>query len=881
MPLLRTLRFRLRALFRRDQLEREMDEEMRFHLEMETHEHAAGGIAAEEATRRAAIAFGGRERIREEMRDVRGWMWLDHALMDLRLAARTLAKSPGPTALAVAILAVGIAATATFFGLVNGLVRDPLPYPQSEQLASIWRKNIDSTLDYTPLTTADVLDLEERASAFAHLGAFSVRRFNLGGDRAQAVEGAMCTTGLFPALGMPPLHGRWFTPADELGDDTAVVLLSHALWQQSFGADPACVGRTVRLDGREHTIIGVMPEKFSVLSLWTRTRQLGIWTLLPIHRGPSHADGYWLGGLARLKPGVTHAQADEELKAIARILAQEDPDRSPRKTFWSTSLGLELGGLPALRVSMLLGAGWTLLVLAGQNVAGMMLARGIGRQPEIAVRLALGAQRLHIIRLVLMESLLVSLVAAGLGLVLTLWGQSTLSSILPAEILPRAGLHLDRPLLMSLVVLTLIATQMSGLAPALLASRTAVVGAIKDGSPSSTQTRKTQRKLRNLVVGQIALALLLVAVALQLSGTYRAMVASSRAQTSAHVMTAAIALKGEAYDAEAARLAVWDRLLERCGALPGVREAAVTTKLPFDGGVSSTVLIDDEAFEPGKSYPWIEESFVSEGFFASVGARLIQGRSFGKPDATNSRGQVVINRTMADRMWPAVDPIGRHIRPAARERWWTAEVVGVIEDLRQVVERPARPEMYYVFEAAPQPEAFLVLSMGPGIPAPADEVRHELRLIDPDLVMHNPRTLDELFRSQGRVLAIVTMVVDVFSVAIVVLAGVGIYGTLSFHFARRRREIGVRVALGAAPGDIVHLVIRQAMAWVLVGFGVGALGAWFMGSTLRRILGETGPFDVSGVALGALVVLLSALCAAWLPARRAMRIAPMAALRAE
>jgi hypothetical protein len=301
----------------------------------------------------------------------------------------------------------------------------------------------------------------------------------------------------------------------------------------------------------------------------------------------------------------------------------------------------------------------------------------------------------------------------------------------------------------------------------------------------------------------------------------------------------------------------------------------------MDGGSASTVLIDDESYNSAKSYPWISQAFVSPGFFTAIGARLIQGRGFTPADETHRGQVVVINRAMAHRYWPGQDPIGRHLRPAQSGQGSSREVVGVIEDVRQNAERPAQPEMYFPFNDAAIPGSFLLVRMAAGVPAPVEAIRRELARIDSDLALANVRTLGAVFQSQGRVLAVLTTVLDVLTVAIIGLAALGLYGTLSFHFARRRRDIGVRLALGAAPRDIARLVFKQAVWWVAIGLVVGAAGAWLMSSVLRRVLDDASPFDIAGVALGAGVVFGVALLAAWLPARRAMNVNPVDALRAE
>ena len=335
---------------------------------------------------------------------------------DLRLAARHLFKSPGFTLVAVVTLAVGVAATASLFSVIKSLVLDPLPYPDSQRVGQIWAKNAGAILDFMPLSTPDFLDLQEQLTSFEAIGAFSPRRFNLGGDKPESVEGALCTPGVFPAFGVAPLLGRWFTAEDVASRDGAsVVIISHALWRQRFAANPGCLGRSLRLDGRDYIVVGVMPEQFELLSMWTRDRTLSLWLPLALSRANRNRGNLWMSSVARLKPDASPDRARAELEAAGGRLATLAPDTNARRTFWFMPLQQGLGGLPALRISVLLGAGWTLLVLAGQNVAAMMLARGISRQSEIAVRIALGASRLRIVRLVLAESLLLAALAGGLG----------------------------------------------------------------------------------------------------------------------------------------------------------------------------------------------------------------------------------------------------------------------------------------------------------------------------------------------------------------------------------------------------------------------------------------------------------------------------------
>jgi predicted permease len=801
-------------------------------------------------------------------------------MSDLRYAFRQLAKSPGFTAVAVLTLAIGIAATASMFTVVKALLLDPLPYPAPSQLVQVWTKDRDQVLDYSPLSTSALFDLQERASSFAALGAFDVERFNLGGDQPDLVEGARCTPGVFQAFQVPPLYGRWFNRDDEAGNATAVVILSHTLWKQRFAADPNCVGQTTRIDGRDYTIVGVMPPQFELLSSWTRHRSLALWTLLSLRPDARDRGDWWLGSIARLKPGVTLAQASDDVRRVATDVIKAAPGTDPRRTFWLMPLERQIGGIAALRVVVLLAAGWILLVLAAKNVAGMVLARGVSRQTEMAVRLALGASRWRIARQLLAESLLLSTLAAGCGLVLMLWCIDALGAHLPPEVLPLSGLTVDRWSVGCIVALTFLVTQMVGLAPALLAMKTDLITSLKESGGGGGGGQRTQRKLRTLVVGQIAAALLLVSVAMQLSANYRAMLASSHPLRSEDILTAAVSMKGPNYQ-RAARRALSERFVENIAGLPGVSAAGIVSQLPFNGGHMTTVLIDDEAFDRAQRQRWVQSTQVSTGFFSAIGAVALRGRLFTEEDGRVDHHVFVINQAMAQRYWPGQNPLGHRIRPASPGATTTDEVIGVIADIAQTPERPAQPEMYSPFALAPREDFFLVIRMAPGVRAPIEAIRGELRRLDPDLALAQIRTMAAHFDEQSRVFTVITSLVDVMTVAILGLAALGLYGTLSFHFTQRRREIGVRVALGASARDIVTLVLRQALIWVGTGAAFGVVMAWLLGRAIGHVLEGASPYNGISVVLSVALVLLTALVGAWIPARRATRVNPVEALRAE
>jgi putative ABC transport system permease protein len=601
--------------------------------------------------------------------------------------------------------------------------------------------------------------------------------------------------------------------------------------------------------------------------------------LLALQPDARDRGNWWLGSVARLKPGVTLAQASDDVRRVAEDVKKSSSEVDPRRTFWVMPLMREIGGIPALRISVLFAAGWTLLALAAQNVAGMMLARGMSRQTEIAVRLALGATRWRIVRQFLVESLLLSVLAAGCGLILTLWCIDALAAHLPIEVMPRAGLSLNGSTLGCIVVLIYVVTQMIGLAPALLASKTDVVTGLKESGGGSSGQR-TQRKLRLLVIGQIAMALILVSVATQLSSSYRAMLAGSRSLRSEEILTTGISMRGPSYN-HATQSALCERLLENVSALPGVRETGVMSQLPFNGGNSTTVLIDNEPFDVNQQQQWVQNTLVSARTFSALGVTVLRGRQLTQDDERTNNHVVVINQAMAQKYWPGQNPLGHRIRPAQASATTTDEVVGVINDLAQNADRLHQPEIYFPFGLAPREDFFLVIRMAEGTRAPIEAIREELRRLDPDLAMTPFRTMTAHFDEQSRVFTTITSLVDLMTIAILGLAALGLYGTLSFHFTRRQREIGVRVALGASSRDIVALVFRQAFMWVTAGATLGVVGAWLLGRAISNISEGANPSSITSLSLSVLLVFLTALLGAWLPARRATRVNPNKALHAE
>jgi putative ABC transport system permease protein len=879
---LRVAASRVHGLFSIRRLDREFEQELENHLAMLAEENVRRGMAPEQALREARLRLGGSTQLRETHRDLRGLPFVERFFKDVRHALRVLRKSPGFTAVAVLILAVGIGAAITIASVMKCLVLEPLPYPDGGRLVQVWGGEREGPFAHAPLSTPDYIEIREQASAFDEMGAFTTRKHNLGGDRPEAIRGVACTPSLLRALGVQPALGRWFEEAEGQPGARRVAIISQGLWTSRYSADLRAIGHDIRLDGQTFTIVGVMPAGFEVVSSMNRNQAADVWTPLVLDRNDNRRNVLWLPVIGRLKPGVTSQMAKAELRAIAARLARAHPEANQigRRTFWPVSLSLEIVGYPALRLSWLLAAVWVVLSLACQNVACMLLARGLRRQTEIAVRVSMGAARGHIIRLLLTESLLLSLLAGAAGIVLAMLSLRVLAGFLPPGLAPRGGIRIDGWVLLFSVGLSGAATLMSGLAPALVAAKTDFIATLKEGGNHQSGSKASQRRLRRLVIGQIAAALVLVNGAILLATNYRSLLETQRGLASERVLTADIALNGPGYLKPAARIAFWERLIERVRRLPSVQAAAVTTKLPFELRGSVDVLAEGQPYDARIPRPMVERPTMSPGYFTAVGIPLLRGRM---PEDADSRTQIqniVVNRALADLFWPGLNPIGKHLRGnCSKCPWWV--VVGLVDNVRQLDDAPALPEMYFPYKELPEPESKLVVRSLGDPRSLTVAIRNEVAALDADVALANVRTMKAEFDSNTQSLRFLTWMVNLFMAVALGLAAIGTYGTLSFYVAQRSREIGVRIALGSSRGAILLVVFRQAARWIGIGAAAGLALTLGMAEILRSMMHAINPLDALSVCASVAVVVVATLLAAWLPAHRAMRIDPMTALRSE
>jgi putative ABC transport system permease protein len=875
------IRTRLKSLLSKERVEAELAEELRTHLEMQAQANRAAGMSSQEAHCAARRQFGHLDGIKETVRDQRGWIWLESLSKDLQLAGRTLRRSPGFTAVAVALLALGIGANSAIFSLFKAHALAPFPYPDSGRVVQLWRAH-ESQFEANPWSAPDFLDVHTQCASLAESGAFGTERFNLGGQNPEVLLGVDCTPGVLRALGVQPQLGRWFADDDAHVGAPPLAILSHACWTRHFGANPGLVGRSIRLNAQNYVVVGVMPADFEFYSPHSGPQAIELWVPLQLSSAGRSRGDHWLQAIGRLKDGVTVEAANAELKLISSRLAATFPDTNYGKWFYARPLPAEMALREAFGYGPVAAAVWLALIVACANLAIMFLARGAGRQTEYGVRLALGATRWRLVRLALAESLVVSLLGGAVGLLLARSSFGLLAALFPPTSTHGGAVRLDPAVIGYSLLLALFASLAAGLPPAWTAAKIQVMDTIKQGGLTQAGSRTRHRFLRHLVSTQVAIALLLINTTFLLLASYRAALVINEPLASEFVLSAGVTAQGAAYQAGDARAAFWQRLVQRVQTLPGVTAASMTTKLPLRGGMNTQILVDGETFDSKDNRPTVEMSDALPGYFAAMGIRQLRGRTLADVDARNDALGVVVNRALADHYWPSQDPIGQRIRGNTLQPWFTARVVGVVDNVRQWdVGRPALPEIYFPYAWSPQSTGYLVVRSAFDARRLVPILRHELAALDPDLALAEPTTMAEVVSEAARNRRTLLLLTQFFMAATLLMATVGIYGTLAFQTRQRTREIGVRLALGAARHDIVHLVLKQAIPWVIGGGATGLVISMAVAFLLRMVFADirllNPAYFLGGCAtLGGAVAL-----ACWLPARRATKVNPVEALRAE
>jgi putative ABC transport system permease protein len=798
-------------------------------------------------------------------------------LSDLRLSVRTLAKTRGFTLIAILTLAVGIGATTAIFSALRALALAPFHYPQSDQIVHIWSG------DGWPLSPADYLDQKEQTTSFSAFGVYSRGSVNLGKENAQAVVSINCTSDVLRVFGVQPMFGRFFEPADDDKGAPPVAILSHALWQQLFAGDRSVLGRQLRVNGADLTVVGVMPPGFEFASPWGRTTEPQIWQPMSLADTKTQRDSHYLLGVARLKQGVVVTMADAEVKTVGKRLSELYPNSNLRKRFLVRSLHTELTSGIGSQVWMLFGAVTLVLLVACGNVASMLLARSARRQGEYGVRVALGATRRHLMKLALTESLILAFAGAILGIVLACGGVAVLRAIAPVTDSRKAAIALDGVALAFALGATVLTALLAGLPPALAAMRTSLAGVMRADARGSVGSKSRHNMLRMLIIAQVALAFVLANGAVLFSKGYLKIMEDNRVLSTDAVLSTQVSLRGDRYKEDADRVRFWYRLVERIQALPGITQVGITTKLPLEGGSNTSALVNDQVYDPTQVRLSVERSSVTEGYFEAMGLRLVRGRTLRPEDRTGDIRGVVVNQALVAKAWPDKEPLGEIMRANQPEKpWYVVRVVGVVEDVKQQAARATvRPEMYTTPEGHWGNSIALIIRSAVPTAQIVPLVRKELAAIDGELALRNVRTMREVLNGATQSQRVMAGLVNFFMATALGLVAVGLYGTLSYHVQQRTREIGLRVAIGALKGDIVRLIFAQGSRWVVVGLLLGIAGSVGLSFALKSLVYRMEGVSALPLLLAMVAVGIAAVVACWLPAWRAARLDPMEALRAD
>jgi putative ABC transport system permease protein len=862
---------------------RELDEEIEAHLRLAVADRVARGEPRESAEAAARRELGNVGLVKEVTREQWGWASVERFGQDVRYGARLLRHAPGFAAVAIATLALAIGANTAILSVVHSILLRPLGYADPGRLVVLLHQGRN------PVAPGNFLDWRARSRSFEAMGAAEYWTPNLlGGDSPTKLWALRLTPEILPILGVRPALGRFFLPSETA--DGHVAVIGHGLWQRRFGSDPAVVGKTISLDGEPYTIVGVMPPSFHFAPFWATQAEL--WAPLDLAPRAASRTASSLRVFARLRQGVSIAQARAEVAAITATLEREFPGTNRDVQVMALQEKVVGNVRPVLLV--LVGAVALVLLLACANVANMLLARASARQKEMALRTAIGASRGRTIRQLVTESLVLAAAGGVAGVALGAWGLRALLALAPAETPRLADVRLDPRILLATFALSLVTGVAFGLAPALQGSATSgrLQDALKEGG--SAGTRRAMGLLRGLFVGaEVAIALVLLVGAGLMVRSFLALQTIDPGFDPRGVVALEVSVAGTGQAEPGRRAVLYPQILERIAGLPGVRAAGAINHLPIAGDIWGwPYRIEGRPTpRPGES-PVAAYRAVMPGYFAAMRLPILRGRDVAPSDTASAPGVVLVNEFLANRVWPGEDPIGKRLSFDGSDEdpaWVT--VIGVVKNgVREEWREEPDDEIFLaalqrkgLVESAKPQEAYLTfVARTDGDPATlAPSLRSAIWALDRTLPISEVQTMESVaFRATGSA-RFQTQLLAIFAATAALLAAIGIYGVMSFTISKRTREIGVRMALGADRRDVLRLVVGQGMSVALAGAGAGLAGALLLTRLMRGLLYGVGPSDPVTYAAVALLLLAIALAASYLPARRASRIDPISALRRE
>ncbi|HTM24588.1 MAG TPA: ABC transporter permease [Vicinamibacterales bacterium] len=805
-------------------------------------------------------------------------------MSDLRYAIRTLVKHPGFTAIALLTIALGIGANTAIFSIVSAVLWRPLPYPHSERLMMVWIYNPRQGFDKDVASYPTFTDWRNQSRSFEHLAAYFGASLSLtgAGDPAQ-LRGARVTPAFFPALNVQPALGRWLTEQDAAAGHERVVMMEHGLWQARFGSDPAIVGRTIQLSGQPYEVVGVMPAGFQYpegAALWVPLAPVGPYKELMESRG-----SYWLNVIGRLRPDSTEAAAQTEMNTIARRLEQQYPDTSGGQGVRVTSLHDEIVGDVRRALLVLFGAVGCVLLIACANVANLLLTRATGRHRELAIRAALGAARVRIVRQMLTESLVLALAGAAGGLLLATWAVAALQQAAPTNIPRLTSIAIDMPVLLFTLAMAIATGLIFGVAPAWQSASANQSEGLKEGGRSGGEGSRGRRVRHTLAVIEVAVALVLLVGAGLLARSLAVIAKTDLGFNPRNVLALSIELPRYKYSEDARIIQFYEQASERIAALPGVQSVGVGSTVLL-GPLPGSAMLSVEGRPSPRNAVNIPVPYdtVTNGYFKTLGIPLTRGRLFGPEDTAAAPARVVVNQAFVRRFFPSEDPLGKRVtfnNPEDKNVQWLT-IVGVVADTRRGgIGRPPWAEVYFPLAQSADPRlTVLVRTAGDPI-AMARAAQQQVWAIDQAQPVASIRTLEELLARAQANRRFTMMMLAMFAAVALLLAAVGIYGVIAYSTAQRTHEIGVRVALGATRVDVLQMVLRDGLRIGAAGTVIGIAAAAAASRLLSGLLFGISPHDpLTFVALPT-GLLMVALLASWIPARRALAVEPITALRGE
>lgn len=891
---------RLRGLKLSATREREIVEEISQHLDDRYALLRAAGASEEEAQRAALEELERDDSLARQLRpieraveqepvvlgserkNIMGDLW-----QDIRYAARMLGRNPGFAVVAILTLALGIGANTVVFSVVNAVLLRPLPYTQPDRLVKIWGNfagiGLPNNLNW--ISAPEFKDLESQNKSFSHIAAIGTAGFNLNaGGRPQRVEASMVSPSLFPLLGVEAASGRTFLPEESQPGRDKVVVLSYGLWKRGFGGEPGIVGRKLELSGVSYEVVGVMPPGFQYpdgAEMWVPL------AFEPNSLTPNNRGNHGLEVLARVKPGLTLEQARTDMRALTKAVEEQNreyPYERVQFAFVLTPLLDEIVADIRKALWILTGAIALVLLIACANVAGLLLVRASSREREIAIRMALGADRRRLLRQLLTESILLALVGGAAGLGVAHWGLGILVG-LSATVFPRVGgATIDGTVLAFTLLVSLGTGIIFGMAPAFQSSRGVRHESLKDCARSSTTRLSSQRLRQCLVVAELALSLVLLNGAGLLIRSFLRLQDVDPGFRPDHVLTMRISLPESKYTKPEQVRAFYRDALDRVSALPGVEAAGAINGLPLStSGSSGTTTMDTQAVAPDLASPEADWRVVTPSYFKALGISLLRGRDFDERDTDVSPPVVVVDETLANTYWPNEDPIGRRLhRGGAKSTNPWATVVGVVRHVRcRTLEALSRVQVYWPTAQRPAWSMSLAIRTLSDPSAFAEAVRNQIVAIDPEQPVYRVRTMEEWLEGSLARRRLSMLLLSIFAGAALALSAVGIYGVISYWVSQRTREMGIRMALGAARPDLLRLVLNQSVVLAGAGVALGLIGSLAVNHLISSLLFNVKPNDPLTFLTVAVGLTAVALLASFLPAYRATRVHPIVALRYE